>query len=123
SVPVERRHRHVPRPRWPPARARAGPHRTLAARRDRRTLDPTDDPHDPVAPMTRPDGRADDDLRPISFERDFTPTAAGSCLVTFGNTRVLCTASIDEDAPRWMRGNGKGWVTAEYSMLPGSSPE
>ncbi len=44
-------------------------------------------------------------------------------LVTFGKTRVLCTASIDEDVPRWMRGNGKGWVTAEYSMLPGSSPE
>ena len=49
--------------------------------------------------------------------------AAGSCLVTFGRTRVLCTASIDEDVPRWMRGSGKGWVTAEYSMLPGSSPE
>ena len=49
--------------------------------------------------------------------------AAGSCLVTFGGTQVLCTASIDEDVPRWMRGKGKGWVTAEYSMLPGSSPE
>ena len=49
--------------------------------------------------------------------------ADGSCLVSFGKTRVLCTASIDEDVPRWMRGNGKGWVTAEYSMLPGSSPE
>ena len=49
--------------------------------------------------------------------------AAGSCLVTFGQTRVLCTASIDEDVPRWMRGRGSGWVTAEYSMLPGSSPE
>ena len=49
--------------------------------------------------------------------------AAGSCLVSFGRTRVLCTASIDEDVPRWMRGRGKGWVTAEYSMLPGSSPE
>jgi ribonuclease PH len=73
--------------------------------------------------MTRPDGRADDELRPITFERDFTEMAAGSCLVTFGRTRVLCTASIDEDVPRWMRGNGKGWVTAEYSMLPGSSPE
>jgi ribonuclease PH len=49
--------------------------------------------------------------------------SAGSCLVSFGATRVLCTASIDEDVPRWMRGKGKGWVTAEYSMLPGSSPE
>lgn len=73
--------------------------------------------------MTRPDGRDVDDLRPISFERDFTEMADGSCLVSFGKTRVLCTASIDEDVPRWMRGNGKGWVTAEYSMLPGSSPD
>ncbi len=73
--------------------------------------------------MPRPDGRAPDELRPVSFERDFTEMAAGSCLVSFGRTRVLCTASIDEDVPRWMRGRGKGWVTAEYSMLPGSSPE
>ena len=73
--------------------------------------------------MTRPDGRAVDELRPITFERDYTEMADGACLVTFGRTRVLCTASIDEDVPRWMRGKGKGWVTAEYSMLPGSSPE
>ena len=73
--------------------------------------------------MPRPDGRTPAELRPLSFERDFTEMADGSCLVTFGNTRVLCTASIDEDVPRWMKGNGKGWVTAEYSMLPGSSPE
>ncbi len=73
--------------------------------------------------MTRPDGRQPDELRPISFERDFTAMAAGSCLVRFGETRVLCTASIDEDVPRWMRGRGSGWVTAEYSMLPGASPE
>jgi ribonuclease PH len=73
--------------------------------------------------MPRPDQRAVDELRPISFERDYTEMAAGSCLVSFGRTRVLCTASIDEDVPRWMRGSGKGWVTAEYSMLPGSSPE
>jgi len=72
---------------------------------------------------TRPDGRAHDELRPITFERDFTRMSPGSCLVSFGETRVLCTASIDEDVPRWMRGRGKGWVTAEYSMLPGSSPE
>lgn len=71
----------------------------------------------------RPDGRTPSDLRHISFERDFTTMAHGSCLVTFGQTRVLCTASIDEDVPRWMKGSGKGWVTAEYSMLPGSSPE
>ena len=71
----------------------------------------------------RPDGRAADELRPISFERDFTTMSPGSCLVSFGSTQVLCTASIDEDVPRWMRGRGSGWVTAEYSMLPGSSPE
>jgi len=73
--------------------------------------------------MARPDGRTDDQLRPITFERDFTEMADGSCLVSFGKTRVLCTASIDDDVPRWMRGSGKGWVTAEYSMLPGASPE
>ena len=73
--------------------------------------------------MPRPDRRQVDELRPVSFERDYTEMAAGSCLVSFGRTRVLCTASIDEDVPRWMRGSGKGWVTAEYSMLPGSSPE
>jgi ribonuclease PH len=73
--------------------------------------------------MTRPDGRTADQLRPVTFERDFTEMADGSVLVSFGRTRVLCTASIDEDVPRWMRNSGKGWVTAEYSMLPGSSPE
>ena len=73
--------------------------------------------------MLRPDGRADDELRTITFERDYTEMAAGSVLVSFGKTRVLCTASIDEDVPRWMRGSGKGWVTGEYSMLPGASPE
>ncbi|HEX6420065.1 MAG TPA: ribonuclease PH [Acidimicrobiales bacterium] len=71
----------------------------------------------------RADGRAPDELRPVTFERDFTEMAAGSCLVGFGRTRVLCTASIDEDVPRWMRGRGTGWVTAEYAMLPGSSSE
>ncbi len=71
----------------------------------------------------RSDGRAADELRPIGFERDFTEMADGSVLVSFGRTRVLCTASVDPDVPRWMKGRGKGWVTAEYSMLPGSSPE
>lgn len=69
------------------------------------------------------DGRRDDELRPITFERDFTEFAAGSVLVSFGKTKVLCTASVDEDVPRWMRGTGKGWVTAEYSLLPGSTGE
>jgi len=71
----------------------------------------------------RVDGRQPDELRPITFERDFTNAPAGSVLVSFGETGVLCTASIDEDVPRWMKGRGKGWVTAEYSMLPGSSME
>jgi ribonuclease PH len=73
--------------------------------------------------MTRPDDRLADQLRPVRFERDFTEMADGSALVSFGATRVLCTASVDDDVPRWMRGTGKGWVTAEYSMLPGASPE
>ena len=73
--------------------------------------------------MGRTDGREVDELREISFTRDFTTMADGSVLVSFGNTSVLCTASVDEDVPRWMRGTGTGWVTAEYSMLPGSSPE
>jgi len=71
----------------------------------------------------RTDGRNPDDLRPLTFERDFTVMATGSVLVSTGLTRVLCTASVEEDVPRWMRGTGKGWVTAEYSLLPGSSPE
>jgi ribonuclease PH len=71
----------------------------------------------------RRDGRDADDLRPIAFERDFTDMATGSVLVEFGRTRVLCTASSETRVPPWLRGTGKGWVTAEYSMLPGSSPE
>lgn len=73
--------------------------------------------------MTRADGRSADQLREITFERDFTEFASGAVLVSFGRTKVLCTAMVDPDVPRWMRGSGKGWVTAEYSMLPGSSPE
>jgi ribonuclease PH len=71
----------------------------------------------------RPDGRQSDELREITFERDYTDMTPGSVLVSFGRTKVLCTASIEDDVPRWMRGRGTGWVTAEYSMLPGSSPE
>ena len=66
----------------------------------------------------RPDGRQNDELRQLGFERDFTEMAHGSCLGSFGRTRGLCTASIDEDVPRWLRDTGRGWVTAEYSMLP-----
>jgi ribonuclease PH len=71
----------------------------------------------------RPDGRKPDELRAVTFERDYTDMTPGSVLVSFGRTKVLCTASIEDDVPRWMRGRGTGWVTAEYSMLPGSSPE
>ncbi len=71
----------------------------------------------------RPDGRSNDALRPVSFRRDFTDMADGSVMVSFGRTQVLCTASVEDEVPRWMRNSGTGWVTAEYSMLPGSSPE
>src|ERR1700693_3336985 len=71
----------------------------------------------------RVDGRAPDDLRPVELVRDYTEFAAGSVLNRMGKTIVLCTASIADEVPRWMRNSGKGWVTAEYSMLPGSSPE
>ena len=77
----------------------------------------------PTTPGRRADGRADDQLRPVRFERDFTELPAGSVMVSFGRTRVLCTASVDTDVPRWLRGSGRGWVTAEYSLLPGSTGE
>lgn len=64
-----------------------------------------------------------DELRPIVLHRGFTEMTPGSVLVEMGKTRVLCTVSIEEEVPPWMRGTGKGWVTAEYSMLPGSSRE
>jgi ribonuclease PH len=73
--------------------------------------------------MSRRDGREPEDLRPVGFTRDFTEMATGSVLAEFGRTRVLCTASVEERVPPWLRGTGRGWVTAEYSMLPGSSPE
>ncbi|HXZ83411.1 MAG TPA: ribonuclease PH [Acidimicrobiales bacterium] len=71
----------------------------------------------------RRDGRRPDELRPFEIVRDFTEFAAGSVLVTMGRTKVLCTASLEPEVPRWLRGSGKGWVTAEYSLLPGSSAE
>jgi ribonuclease PH len=71
----------------------------------------------------RRDGREPDDLRPLAFTRDFTEFAMGSVLVEMGKTRVLCTASVEERVPPWLRGKGRGWVTAEYSMLPGSTGE
>ena len=71
--------------------------------------------------MTRADGRSPFDLRPVSFERGFQRAAEGSCLVTFGGTRVLCSASFTEGVPRWKKGSGEGWVTSEYAMLPRST--
>lgn len=69
----------------------------------------------------RPSGRATDQLRSVSFMRQFTKHAAGSTLVSMGDTRVLCTASIDNRTPPWLKGTGSGWVTAEYGMLPGAT--
>jgi ribonuclease PH len=71
----------------------------------------------------RPSKRAPDQLRPVTLERGVARYAEGSCLVSFGETRVLCTASLEERGPPWLRGSGKGWVTAEYSMLPRATHE
>ena len=66
----------------------------------------------------RPSGRAPDEMRQINIETGYTKHAEGSCLISFGETRVLCTASVEERIPPWLRGKGEGWVTGEYSMLP-----
>src|SRR5688572_59806 len=66
----------------------------------------------------RPSGRAADEMRAISIETGFTKHAEGSCLISFGDTRVLCTASVEEKVPPFLRNKGTGWVTGEYSMLP-----
>lgn len=71
--------------------------------------------------MSRPSGRAPDQLRPVRITRHFTKHAEGSVLVEFGDTRVLCTASVEETVPAFLRGKGQGWVTAEYGMLPRST--
>lgn len=71
----------------------------------------------------RPSGRAPDELRPVSLTRRFTKHAEGSVLVEFGDTRVICTASVEERVPAWLRGRGQGWVTAEYAMLPRATLE
>ncbi len=71
--------------------------------------------------MQRPSGRAPDQLRQIGLQRNFTSHAEGSVLVSFGETRVICTASVEPGVPRFMRGEGRGWVTAEYGMLPRST--
>lgn len=71
--------------------------------------------------MSRPSGRAADQLREISLTRHFTKHAEGSVLVSFGDTKVICTASVDEGVPPFLRGQGRGWITAEYGMLPRST--
>ncbi|MEV0948542.1 ribonuclease PH [Rhodococcus sp. NPDC049939] len=70
---------------------------------------------------TREDGRTDDELREVKITRGFTTHPAGSVLVEFGNTRVMCTASVEEGVPRWRQGSGLGWLTAEYAMLPAAT--
>ena len=71
--------------------------------------------------MPRHDNRSPDQLRPVSIQRRFTKNPGGSVLISFGETRVLCTAMIEKGVPEWMKGKGNGWVTAEYGMLPGST--
>jgi ribonuclease PH len=73
--------------------------------------------------MSRGDGRAADELRPVDIELDFIPSASGSALFRIGSTRLICTAMVEESVPPWMRGRGTGWVTSEYGMLPGSTSE
>ena len=71
--------------------------------------------------MSRSEGRRPDELRALEIEPDYIEQASGSALISFGKTRVLCTASIEEGIPRWLSGSGRGWLTAEYSMLPAST--
>lgn len=73
--------------------------------------------------MARPSGRAADEMRKVSIEINVSKHAEGSCFVKFGDTHVLCTASVATSVPRWLKGGGKGWVTAEYGMLPRSTGE
>ena len=71
--------------------------------------------------MTRPSARAADQLRPVSIQRNYTKHAEGSVLICFGDTKVLCTASVENRVPGFLRGKGEGWITAEYGMLPRST--
>jgi ribonuclease PH len=80
-------------------------------------------PDPPMTSLTRPSGRAPDQLRAVKIERQFTKHAEGSVLISFGDTRVLCTASVESRVPGFLRGKGEGWVTAEYGMLPRSTHE
>lgn len=76
-----------------------------------------------TADYKRHDGRSPDELRRVNIERGYLPHAEGSCLIEMGNTRVLCAATVEERLPPWLRGAGRGWVTAEYSMLPRSTTQ
>ena len=73
--------------------------------------------------MIRNSGRRENQLREVEIERNFIPSAEGSVLVSFGGTRIICTASVENSVPRFLKGNGKGWITAEYGMLPRSTGE
>jgi ribonuclease PH len=85
--------------------------------RDREALAPTPAAH------PRPDGRSPRQMRPLKFERGVLPHAEGSAMVSLGRTRVLCTATVEDRVPGWLRGQGRGWVTAEYGMLPRATGE
>src|SRR6195952_5816715 len=74
-------------------------------------------------PASRSYDRAPADIRPVTVDPGFVARADGSCLISVGKTRVICTASVSETVPRWMKGRGEGWVTAEYAMLPASTGE
>jgi ribonuclease PH len=73
--------------------------------------------------MSRVDGRANDELRPVQFSRNFLKHPEGSVLIATGETKVICTATVEEGVPGWLNGKGQGWVTAEYGMLPRSTDE
>src|SRR5204862_3734246 len=96
-----------PRPRRPPPPSGRGPSSCRDATR--------------LGDMSRFDGRTPEMLRPVTIERGWSKHAEGSVLVSFGDTKVFCTASVTEGVPRWRKGSGEGWVTAEYSMLPRST--
>ncbi|MEM9246662.1 MAG: ribonuclease PH [Cyanobacteria bacterium P01_F01_bin.153] len=74
-------------------------------------------------PWQRPDGRQPNEIRPVSFQRGYTKYAAGSVLACCGETKVLCTVSVEESVPRWLKDSGQGWLTAEYRMLPGATSD
>src|SRR5690606_5758704 len=107
--------------RTDPRRGRARSPRGHGVARTRRRPPPGGPSNDRRGPVSRPDrrgGRAPDRLRPIRLEPDAVPYAEGSCLVAFGDTRILCAASVEDAVPAWRKGSDAGWVTGEYAMLP-----